>query len=94
MWLVLTDRPPTPSPAGGWILRMMNGATPVKVMVTEEAVEMASPPDAQSCSIFTQRRTFEHVANEKAARHEFEEDGTIVIRPDDMDIRAADWRYA
>jgi hypothetical protein len=94
MWLVLTDRPPTPNPGGGWILRMMNGATPVKVLVTEEAVERASLPDTANRNIFTHRRTFEHLANDKAARHDFEEDGSIVIRPDDMDIRSADWRHA
>ncbi|HEY1415654.1 MAG TPA: hypothetical protein VGF42_07180 [Caulobacteraceae bacterium] len=73
---------------------MMNGATPVRVLVTEGAVERASPPSAANCNIFTQRRTFEHLANDKAARHEFEEDGSIVIRPADVDIRSADWRYA
>lgn len=94
MWLVLTDRPPTPHPAGGWILRMMNGASPVKVRVMEDALRAAISPNALSASIFTHRGTFEKLANEKAARDEFEPDGSIIIRPADMTIRSADSRYA
>ena len=73
---------------------MMNGGTPVKVVVTEAALKAAVPPNALDRSIFTHRRAFEKLANEKAVRSLFEDDGSIVIRPMDLDIRTADSRYA
>lgn len=75
-------------------MRMMDGAKAVKVRVTEEALRQAMPANAVNASIFTLRGTFQQLANEKAARHEFEPDGSIIIRPADLDIRVADSKYA
>jgi hypothetical protein len=73
---------------------MKNGNTEVKVRVTEEAIRQAAPPDAMNPSIFTLRGRFQELANDKAYRHEFESDGSIVIRAIDIDIRTADSKYA
>lgn len=86
MWLVPTDRPPTRHPSGGWALRMLSANTPVVVRVTDDALNEVVSPNAMGASIYTYRETFEHLADEKFARHEFEPDGSITIRSADVKL--------
>jgi hypothetical protein len=84
MWLKPTDRPPTRHPAGGWALRMLSAYSPIVVRVTDDALNEVVPPNALCASIYGYRDTFEHLADEKFARHELEPDGSITIRQADV----------